>query len=113
MSTCRVGMETKLIRSAIDHDGRGCRMARALFETGEFFEVYMSASLEVCERRDAKGLYRLARDGKLQNFTGISSPYESPEAPEVVLDTSVEPIETCVRRVVDLVMGRSSCLSPA
>ncbi len=82
------------------------RMARALFETGEFFEVYMSASLEVCESRDTKGLYRLARDGKLQNFTGISSPYESPEAPEVVLDTSVEPIETCVRRVVDLVMGR-------
>lgn len=82
------------------------RMVRELFEPNEFFEVYMSAPLAVCESRDTKGLYRLARAGTLQNFTGISSPYEPPEAAELVLDTAVEPIDICVRRVVELVTGR-------
>lgn len=64
------------------------RMARALFEPGEFIEVFVDTPLEVAERRDAKGLYRKARRGELKNFTGIDSPYEPPEGAEIRLDTT-------------------------
>jgi len=83
------------------------RMVRDLLEPGEFVEVYVSTPLEICETRDRKGLYKMAREGKIQNFTGISSPYEAPEAAEIVLDTSVESLEKCVRRVVALVMAKT------
>ena len=63
-------------------------MARGLFERGEFFEVFVDTPLSVAEGRDAKGLYRKARRGELKNFTGIDSPYESPEDPEIRLDTT-------------------------
>ena len=62
-------------------------LARELFDEGEFVEVFVDASIEACERRDPKGLYQRARDGKIPNFTGISSPYEPPEAPEIHLHT--------------------------
>jgi len=78
------------------------RMVRDLLEPGEFIEVYVNTPLEVCERRDRKGLYRLAREGKLRNFTSISSPYEPPEAPEIVVDASMEPLEASVQRVISL-----------
>ena len=58
-------------------------MARALFEPGEFFEVFVDTPLAVAEERDAKGLYKKARRGELKNFTGIDSPYEPPENPEI------------------------------
>ena len=61
------------------------RFARGLFDEGEFIEVFVDTPLEECERRDAKGLYAKARAGRLPNFTGISSPYEAPEHPEVHL----------------------------
>jgi len=61
------------------------RMARSLFKEGEFIEVFVDTPLEICEARDRKGLYRLARAGKLPNFTGIGSPYEPPERAELVL----------------------------
>jgi bifunctional enzyme CysN/CysC len=64
------------------------RMARALFEPGEFFEVFVDTPLAVAEARDAKGLYRKARRGELKNFTGIDSPYETPESPEIRIDTT-------------------------
>jgi bifunctional enzyme CysN/CysC len=64
------------------------RMARALFATGEFVEVFVDVPLAVAESRDPKGLYRRARSGELKNFTGIDSPYEPPEAPELHLDTA-------------------------
>lgn len=76
------------------------RMVRDLLEPGEFVEVYVATPLEICESRDRKGLYRLAREGKLGNFTGISSPYEPPEAAEIIADTASESIESCVRRIV-------------
>ena len=60
---------------------------RELLEEGEFIEVYVNTPLEVCEARDPKGLYQLARSGKLPHFTGISSPYEPPERPELTLNT--------------------------
>jgi len=64
------------------------RMARALFEPGEFFEVFVDTPLAVAEGRDSKGLYRKARRGELKNFTGIDSPYETPENPEIRIDTT-------------------------
>ncbi len=59
--------------------------SRNLFESGEFMEIFVDTPLEVCEQRDPKGLYRLARAGKLANFTGLDSPYETPVSPELVL----------------------------
>ena len=64
------------------------RMARGLFESGEFFEVFVDTPLTVAEGRDSKGLYRKARRGELKNFTGIDSPYETPERPEIRIDTT-------------------------
>ena len=64
------------------------RMARELFEANEFIEVFVDTPLEVAEKRDPKGLYRKARQGKLPNFTGIDSPYEEPEHPEFRLNTT-------------------------
>jgi bifunctional enzyme CysN/CysC len=61
------------------------RMARGLFGAGEFIEVYVDTPIEVCEARDPKGLYKLARAGKLPNLTGIGSPSEPPEQAELVL----------------------------
>jgi bifunctional enzyme CysN/CysC len=76
------------------------RMARSLFEEGEFVEVFVDSPLDECERRDAKGLYAKARRGELKNFTGIDSPYEPPQAPEVHLHTDRESPEACVDAVL-------------
>ena len=62
------------------------QMARSRIEEGAFYEIFVDTSLEVCEARDPKGLYKAARAGRLKNFTGIDSSYEAPEAPELVLD---------------------------
>jgi bifunctional enzyme CysN/CysC len=79
------------------------RMARALFEPGEFFEVFVDTPLAEAERRDVKGLYRKARLGELKNFTGIDSPYETPEQPEIQIDTtSVTPEQAAERIVAEL-----------
>jgi bifunctional enzyme CysN/CysC len=70
------------------------RMARELMAPGEFIEVFVDVPLEVAEQRDPKGLYKKARRGELKNFTGIDSPYEPPESPEIVIATArVEPVE--------------------
>ena len=63
-------------------------MARDLVREGEFLEVFVHAPLEVAEKRDPKGLYKKARRGELGNFTGVDSPYETPEHPDVRLDTT-------------------------
>jgi bifunctional enzyme CysN/CysC len=80
------------------------RMARALFAEGEFVEVYVDTPLAVAEERDAKGLYAKARAGELRNFTGIDSPYEAPEAAEVVLDTLAESPEALADRLARLIL---------
>ena len=64
------------------------KLARGLFENGEFIEVFVDAPLEECERRDVKGLYAKARRGELKNFTGIDSAYEPPQSPEIHLRTA-------------------------
>jgi bifunctional enzyme CysN/CysC len=77
------------------------RSARALFDDGEFIEVFVDTPLAECERRDPKGLYAKARRGELGNFTGIDSPYEPPEFAEVHLHPAVDDAETCVERIVE------------
>jgi bifunctional enzyme CysN/CysC len=76
------------------------QFARERFESGEFFEVFVDAALEVCEARDPKGLYRRARLGQISNFTGITSPYEPPAAPELHLRTDRQPPELLVDLLV-------------
>jgi adenylylsulfate kinase len=68
-------------------------MVRALVPAGEFVEIYVSASLEVCEERDTKGLYKKARAGEIKNFTGISDPYEAPENAELSVDTGGQTLD--------------------
>lgn len=77
------------------------RLVRDLMDAGEFVEVYVSTPLEVCESRDPKGLYVRARQGVIKHFTGITSPYEAPEAPEIVLDTAVLHVEDCVAKIIE------------
>jgi bifunctional enzyme CysN/CysC len=76
------------------------RMARALVEAGEFIEVFVDAPLAQAEARDVKGLYKKARRGELKNFTGIDSPYEAPENPELHLDTAQLTPEAAALRVI-------------
>jgi adenylylsulfate kinase len=79
---------------------------RKMVKVGEFFEIYCKADLEVCEQRDVKGLYQKARAGEIKEFTGISSPYEAPEAPEVVIETGSKPLEVCVDEVIEALIGQ-------
>ncbi len=71
-----------------------------------FFEAYIEASLEDCEARDPKGLYKRARAGQIPNFTGISSPYEQPESPALLLNTTVQSVDECVRQSMDFLVER-------
>jgi adenylylsulfate kinase len=73
---------------------------RALLPAGEFIEIYVNASIETCEKRDPKGLYKKARAGEIKNFTGISDPYEAPEKPELVLDANTKGIDALAEEVV-------------
>ena len=79
---------------------------RNLVAPEDFIEIYCQCPLEVCERRDVKGMYAKARKGMIANFTGISAPYEPPEAPELVLDTANQPLEKCVAEVLALLEQR-------
>jgi len=78
---------------------------RALAGNGDFIEIYCRASVEQCEGRDVKGLYARARAGEIQNFTGISSPYEKPEKPELIVETGTVPLDTCVEQVLLYLQG--------
>lgn len=73
---------------------------RAMFPAGEFLEVFVDTPLEECERRDPKGLYKKAREGKIKDFTGIDSPYEAPSAPEVIVYTTQMRLEECLDKVL-------------
>lgn len=81
--------------------------ARALVTGGRFLEVFVDAPIEVCEERDPKGLYRKAREGKIPDFTGITSPYEPPEAPELVIRSGELSVDEAAARVVELLERRS------
>ncbi len=77
-------------------------MARGMFETGEFFEIFVDAPLDVCEQRDPKGLYKKARTGQIKNFTGLGSPYEEPERPDLTIDTTELSTEQAVDEILAL-----------
>ena len=81
------------------------RSARELLPHGEFVEVFVNASLVVAEQRDPKGLYRKARSGELRQFTGIDSPYEAPEKPEIVVDTDVLSVHESVDELYQALIG--------
>jgi len=77
-------------------------MARKLIPDGKFIEIHVDTSIEECQRRDPKGLYSRAAAGQIPNFTGISSPYEAPENPELVIKTT----ETSIDDAVEIILGR-------
>ena len=81
-------------------------MVRELLDEGEFVEIYVKASLAVCESRDPKGLYKRARSGEIKHFTGIDSPYEPPLNPELILDTEELSIEACVDELLKFLKSR-------
>lgn len=75
--------------------------AREIIGDDSFVEVYVNTPLEECERRDVKGLYKKARSGEIQNFTGISAPYEPPKNPEITINTAEHDLETCVDMLIE------------
>lgn len=76
---------------------------REIIDHARFYEIYVKCPLEVCEQRDVKGLYRMAREGKIKNYTGVSAPYEEPEHPDLILETDRYALEECVEQVVRLI----------
>lgn len=74
---------------------------REIMPAGEFIEIFVDASLETCEKRDPKGLYKKARAGEIKGFTGIDDPYEAPLNPELVLDSNTKDIDTLAQEVLD------------
>jgi len=81
-------------------------LARSVTPHGDFNEVFCDASLEICESRDVKGLYAKARAGVIPQFTGISSPYEEPEGPEMRINTGDEDLDVCADQVIQLLAER-------
>jgi adenylylsulfate kinase len=75
--------------------------ARSIFPHGDFIEIFCEATLAVCEQRDVKGLYKRARAGEVKEFTGISSPYEAPDNPELIVRTGELELEDCVAQVIE------------
>ena len=71
-----------------------------------FVEIYVQASLQTCEGRDPKGLYKMARQGKIKGFTGIDDPYEEPNAPELVLDSDTKSVNDLAQETCSFIMGK-------
>jgi len=78
-------------------------LARSLFKDNQFKEIYISTSLQECEHRDKKGLYKKARKGVVKDFTGIDSPYEAPDNPDVIIDTQNKSVSDCVQLILEKV----------
>ena len=110
----RIGEVAKLIMEAgvvaitafISPFKKDRNLVRRLLPQGDFIEIYCNASLETCESRDVKGLYKHARAGKIKNYTGIDSPYEAPSNPELVIDTESESLEGSVSKVIDFLKSK-------
>ncbi|ADE13876.1 adenylylsulfate kinase [Nitrosococcus halophilus Nc 4] len=105
---CKLFVESGVIAltafiSPFRHDRQ---RVRGLVAEGDFLEIYCQASLAVCEQRDVKGLYKRARAGEIPEFTGVSSPYEEPEKPELVVDTGSQAVEENVEMVINLLKCR-------
>ena len=110
----RVGEAAKLIMEAgiiamtalISPFKKDRNLIRQLLPQGDFIEIYCNASLEVCESRDVKGLYKRARAGEIKNYTGIDSPYEAPDNPELIIDIEKESLEESVVKVIDFLKSK-------
>lgn len=76
-------------------------LAKSKLDESEFIEVFIDTPIEVCEQRDPKGLYKMARAGEIKNFTGIDSSYEAPEQPQIHINTAEKSIEQCAQQVID------------
>ena len=85
---------------------------RSMFPHTDFIEIYCDCSVDVCEQRDVKGLYQRARKGEIKDFTGINSPYEAPENPELIIKTDSLPLEESVEKVIELLITRGIIHSP-
>ncbi len=83
-------------------------LVRNLLEEDEFIEVYVKCPLEECEKRDPKGLYDKARKGLIPDFTGIHSPYEEPQAPEIVVNTSESSVDECVDQIIQYLSSKNA-----
>ena len=81
------------------------QMVRGMLPPGEFVEIFVDTPLAAAEARDVKGLYARARRGEIAHFTGISSPYEAPDAPDIRIDTTRESAEDAAERIVEHVLG--------
>jgi adenylylsulfate kinase len=86
--------------------------ARSLVGSGEFVEIYVKCPLEICERRDTKGLYEKARRGVVKQFTGIDDPYEEPENPEITLETDKVNLEQCVEKILNFLEAKKLVSRP-
>ena len=82
------------------------RMAAEIIGRDDFVEIYVSTPIEECERRDVKGLYAKARRGEIADFTGISAPFEAPDAADIVIDTSHTGVDECVRQIMERLAPR-------
>ena len=100
---CEAGCMTMV--SFISPFAAGRAFARSRVEAGRFIEVFLDVSLATCEKRDPKGLYQKVREGKIQDCTGIDSPYENPEHPEVSIQTASCSVEDAVARIADRLRG--------
>ena len=76
-------------------------VARKIIGNDNFIEIYIKCSLETCEKRDVKGMYKKARAGNLENFTGVNAPYEIPEKPDLIVDTENNSIDNCVESILN------------
>lgn len=97
-----------VINCFISPTNRMRQMAREIIGKEHFIEVFVDAPMEVCEARDVKGLYKKARRGEIHDFTGIDSPFEIPELPELVVDTQYHTVAESVREVLDYILPRIS-----
>ena len=75
---------------------------------GRFIEVFVDCPLQVCEQRDVKGLYKMAREGKITDFTGISAPYEKPENPEITVNSSMDTVEESIEKILSYINNKCS-----
>ncbi|WP_251554114.1 adenylyl-sulfate kinase [Neobacillus muris] len=80
---------------------------RALFEEGEFIEIFINCPIDECERRDPKQLYAKARRGEIKDFTGIDSPYEAPEKAEIIIDSSKVTVDGAVEQILNYLKGKN------
>jgi adenylylsulfate kinase len=82
------------------------QQVKDILSENEFFEVYVKCSLDECEVRDPKGLYKKARNNEIKHFTGIDSPYEEPENPAIIVNTEKQTVEESVKQIVDFLVGK-------